>query len=197
MAWVGCPASIREQLPKDTVQNWVCWNSQHLMDYAILDTPGNKTGNNCHKTKQIKQKSRQSQFIPSPQKIIPDPALLQGHPGDVCPRRSAPALHGEALPDLEVLTPLVLQGQSVERGHVHPAALADAELQLLEQRDQEEEHLAPGNVLPDAPPPPQAEHQHLLPLLFVHSGPVSAEETLGVEGFWVLPKIPGRENIKC
>lgn len=64
--------------------------------------------------------------------IVADPALLQGHPGEVCSHRSAPACHGEALPDLEVLTPLVLQGQSIKRGHVHPAALADTELQLLE-----------------------------------------------------------------
>lgn len=123
--------------------------------------------------------------------------MLQGHPGDVRSHRSAPALHGEALPGLEVLTPLVLHGQSVERGQVHPAALADAELQLLEQRGQEQEHLYPGNVLPNAPPLAQAEQQHLLAVLFVHLGAVSAEETLGPEGFWVLPKLPGRENIGC
>lgn len=96
-----------------------------------------------------------------------------------------------------MLTPLVLQGQPIDWGHVHPAALADAELQLLEQRGQEEEHLPPGNVLPDAPPLPQAKQHHLLPVIFVHFGAVSTEETLRVEGVWVLPKLPGRENIGC
>lgn len=170
-------------------------NGQRLMEYPTLETPGNKKGTNCYKAKQMKQESRWFQFITPPHKVVPDPALPQGHPGDVCSHRSAPALHGEALPDLEVLTLVVLQGQPVERGHVRLGALADAELQLLEQGGQEEEHLPPGNVA--ALPLPQPEHQHLLPVLLVRFGLVSTEETLRAEGFRVLPKLPGRENVRC
>lgn len=110
---------------------------------------------------------------------------------------SVDALHGEALLDLEVLTSSVLQGQSIEWRHVHLLAIADTELQLLEQGGQEKEDLPPGNGLPNALPFPQAENQHLLPICFVHFSPFGIEETVWVEGQWILPKFPGRENNRC
>lgn len=91
----------------------------------------------------------------------------------------------------------MLEGQSVARRHVHLPAGTDTELQLLQQGGQEEEDLPPGDELPDAPPLPQAEDQHLLPVLFVHLGPFGVEETLRVENVWVLPKFPGVEKVRC
>lgn len=95
-----------------------------------------------------------------------------------------------------MLTSLVLHGQSIDRRHVCLLAILDAELQLLEQRGQEKEHLPLAYVFPNAPPFPQAKSHHLLRIHFVHFGPFSVEETLWVESLWVLPKFPRMAGVR-
>lgn len=90
----------------------------------------------------------------------------------------------------------MLHGQPIEWCHVHLLALPHAELQLLQQGGQEKEDLPPSNGLPSAIPLPQAESQHLHPFHLIHFGAISTEETLWVEGLWILPKLPGREYIR-
>lgn len=98
-------------------------------------------------------------------------------------------LHFKALFNLEVLTPLVLHGQSILRCYVGPLTITYAELQLLEQDGQEEEDLPPANGLTNALPLPQAKRHHFLTLCPVYFSPFSIEETLWVEGRWIFPKL--------
>lgn len=102
-------------------------------------------------------------------------------------------LHGKAPFDLEVLASLVLHVEAIPWGHVHLHAIWNTELQLLEQGGQEEEDLAPGNVLPQAAPLPHTEQQDFLALFSVYFLPTGRQEPLWIESRRVLPKLPAKE----
>lgn len=101
---------------------------------------------------------------------------------------SLKALIWETLLNLEVLIRLVFHGQSILRCYVYLLSITYAELQLLEQCGQEEEHLPPGNGLTNTPPLPQAKYHHFVTLHPVNFCPFSIEETLWVESRWLFPK---------
>lgn len=122
------------------------------------------------------------------------PARLTSSISSPVPPSSRRALAGEALLHLEALALLVLHGQPVLRGDVHPLPGGQADLQLLQDGGEEEEDLPAPDGLPDAPPLPQAEDQHLVSLRPAEFGAGCIEEALGLEGGGVLPDLPAAEG---
>lgn len=95
---------------------------------------------------------------------------------------SGRAFHRKTLLDLEGITLLVLHGQPVLGGDVHVLPRPQAEVQLLQQRGEEEEDLPAADGLAQAAPLAQPEGQNLLALRPADFCPRGGQEALGPEG---------------